>query len=58
MSDESSTTRDQEERRERIRRWYAEARAMGVSDEDFYREMSLICSSEELEAALEPDEHS
>lgn len=42
-----------EARREQIRRWYAEARAMGISEDDFYREMTPIVGDEEIETALD-----
>ncbi|MEJ7654489.1 MAG: hypothetical protein WKH64_14750 [Chloroflexia bacterium] len=50
MNNEPET--DRLESRERIRGWYTEAKRMGVSDEDFYREMTPICGVEELDAAL------
>ena len=45
-----------EARRARIRRWYAEARRMGISEEDFYKEMTPIVGDEEIERALEDEE--
>ena len=54
MSEEHTAPVDETEaRRERIRGWYAEAKATGVSDSDFFREMSTLVSLEDLEDALD-----
>ncbi len=42
-----------EEERERIRGWYEQARELGISDLDFFREMSPILGEEAIEEALE-----
>lgn len=42
-----------EARREQIRGWYAEAKALGLSEDDFYREMTPIVGDEEIEIALD-----
>jgi hypothetical protein len=54
MTDEREHTDDEARKnRELIRKWYADAKRMGISDEDFYREMGTIRSQEELEEALD-----
>lgn len=53
--DTSNESDDQEARREQIRKWYDEARAMGVSEEDFIREMTPIVGLAELENALDTE---
>ncbi len=42
-------------RRDRIRQWYREAMALGISESDFIREMMPICGLEEIEAALDEE---
>ncbi len=54
--DESGPTKEQRARREQIRRWYDEAVAMGISEEDFIREMTPVVGDEELEKALYGDD--
>lgn len=58
MSDESHTQAEDEQdaRREQIRRWYDEAVAMGISEEDFIREMTPVLGLEEIERALDDDD--
>ncbi len=58
MSDEADTHAEDEQhaRREQIRRWYNEAVAMGISEEDFIREMTPVLGLEEIESALDDDD--
>jgi hypothetical protein len=56
--DEPRPTEEQLARRERIRRWYDEAMAMGISEEDFIREMTPVVGDEELDKALYGDDGS
>ncbi len=58
MEDEQEDNQPSLERQERwrqIRQWYAEAKAMGVSDDDFYREMTSVVGQEELDEALDSE---
>ena len=55
--DETERTPEERERRRRIRRWYDEAMALGISEDEFFRQMTPIVSDEEIERALsEPDD--
>ncbi len=51
--DEPEPAEDQRARHERIRRWYDEALALGISEEDFYRQMMPIVGIEEIDQALD-----
>lgn len=54
--EEPESAEGQRARRERIRRWYDEAIAMGISEEDFYRQMMPTIGIEEIDKALDdPD---
>ncbi len=58
MEDEQEDNQPSLERQERwrqIRQWYAEAKAIGVSDDDFYREMTSVVGQEELDEALDSE---
>ncbi len=58
MEDEREDNQPSQERQEcwkQIRQWYAEAKAMGVSDDDFYREMTSVVGQEELDEALDSE---
>lgn len=55
MPEENPERSEEDVRRQRIRQWYHEAKAVGVSDNDFFREMMSIVSLEELEDALDED---
>lgn len=49
-------TEEQRERRRRIRRWRDEALAMGISEDEFIREMTAVVGLEELENALDEED--
>ncbi len=53
--EDSSPSQERQERWKQIRQWYAEAKAMGVSDDDFYREMTSVVGQEELDEALDSE---
>ncbi len=53
---EGQPTNEQQARRKQIRRWYDEATAMGISEEDFIREMTPVLGLEEIERALDDDD--
>jgi len=54
--DEHEPMEDRHARRERIRRWYDEALALGISEEDFYRQMMPIVGIEVIDKALDDPE--
>lgn len=47
---------EQRERRRRIRRWRDEALALGISEDEFVREMIAVVGLEELENALDEED--
>lgn len=53
---EGQSAEQQQSRRAQIRRWYDEALAMGISGEDFIREMTPVLGLEEIERALDDDD--
>jgi len=54
--DEHEPVEDRRAQRERIRRWYDEALALGISEEDFYRQMMPIVGIEVIDKALDDPE--
>ncbi len=54
--EEPESAEDQRARRKRIRCWYDEAIALGISEEDFYRQMMPTIGIEEIDKALDDPE--
>ena len=53
---DAEPTDEQRARRRRIRRWRDEALAMGISEDEFIREMTAVVGLEELENALDEED--
>lgn len=52
MNEHEEPAEERRERRRKIREWYTRSRALGISEEEFFRQLTPVMGDEEIEAAL------